>query len=145
MTYPYAFHQGDLYLSWLRGGGGLGDPLERDPKWVKGDVNLGFLLPHSAPRIYGVQLKENPKGAYSLDQEGTEALRQELRKRRAERSIPARAYLKQERERVREGRFAEHVRAMYNSAMALGPTWAKYFREFWDLPPDFTFKPGDES
>lgn len=145
MTYPYPFHQGDLYLSWLRGGGGLGDPLERDPQLVAKDVNQGFLLPNYAPKIYGVKLQQSPDdGSYSVDYEGTEALRKAARKRRAGRSIPTRTYLEKERQRVHEGRFIKPIRECYNSCMTLSPKWAKYYRKFWELPPDFTFSVEDE-
>jgi N-methylhydantoinase B/acetone carboxylase alpha subunit len=156
LTYPYSFKQGDLYLSWMRGGGGLGDTLERHPQKVVDDVNHGFLLPRYASEIYGVKLKspDTPSDQsntrdrppdYSLDEKGTQELRQEIRKQRAERSMPASEFLEKEKERVHEGRLAEHVREMYNQSMALSPAWARYFREYWGLPDDFTFKTGDES
>ena len=144
-TFPYPFRQGDLYLSWLRGGGGLGDPLERDPQQVAKDVNQDFLLPRYAHKIYGVKLLKNDDGSYSVDDEGTVALRKEIRKQRADRSIPVRTYIKGERQRIQEGNFIEPIRKSYNSCMALCSKWAKYYREFWDLPSDFTFSLGDES
>jgi N-methylhydantoinase B len=36
------------------GGGGFGDPLERDPELVKKDAQLGLVSPHCAEEIYGV-------------------------------------------------------------------------------------------
>jgi N-methylhydantoinase B len=36
------------------GGGGFGDPLRRDKKRVLRDVRLGYVLPESAERDYGV-------------------------------------------------------------------------------------------
>ena len=139
MTYPASFLQGDLYLSWLRGGAGLGDPLERDPRRVADDVNQGFLLPHYAPKIYGVKLEQIPDGSCLPDSEGTDALRDEIRKSRTETSIPTRAYLEKERQRVKEGRFMRPIRECYNACMALSPDWARRYREFWNLPDDFTF------
>ncbi|NQU08582.1 MAG: hydantoinase B/oxoprolinase family protein [Candidatus Abyssubacteria bacterium] len=145
VTYPHPFKQGDLYLSWLRGGGGLGDPLEREPKLVAEDVNQGFLLPRYAPKTYGVKLIENSDGSHSVDLEGTRELRKEIRKTRAERSISTRAYMDLERQRVQEGEFIEPIKECYNSCMELSPQWAKQYREFWDLPSDFTFSLGDGS
>ncbi len=139
MTYPAPFQQGDLYLSWLRGGGGLGDPLERDPERVAADVNQGFLLPQYAPGVYGVKLTEPSEGTFAADLEGTAALRQEKRQRRAAESVPTRAYLETERKRVLEGRFIRPIRECYNACMALAPEWGDRYRQFWDLPRDFTF------
>lgn len=145
VTYPRSFKQGDLYLSWLRGGAGLGDPLERDPELVANDVDQGFLLPRYAPKNYGVKLTENSDGSHSADLEGTRALRKEIRKTRAERSVPVRAYIDLERQRVLDGRIVEPIKECYNSCMELSPQWAKQYREFWDLPADFTFSLGDGS
>ncbi len=48
LSFPFsmmtAVQQGDLYLSPGRGGGGLGDPLERPPERVADDVSSGHLL-----------------------------------------------------------------------------------------------------
>jgi acetone carboxylase alpha subunit len=106
---------------------------------VADDVNQGHLLPHYAPRIYGVKLAKQSNGAYVADPEGTEALREGIRGRRAVESVPTRTYLKTERERVLEGRFIRPIRECYNACMALAPGWAEHYRRFWDLPQDFTF------
>jgi N-methylhydantoinase B len=39
------------------GGGGFGDPLERDPALVARDVRLGYVSVESARRNYGVALR----------------------------------------------------------------------------------------
>ena len=57
------------------GGGGFGDPLERDPTAVALDVRLGYVSRESAARDYGVAVDAG--GA--LDDAGTEALRREAR------------------------------------------------------------------
>jgi N-methylhydantoinase B len=35
------------------GGGGYGDPAERDPKAIRRDLELGFVSPDAARRDYG--------------------------------------------------------------------------------------------
>ena len=62
--------------------GGYGDPLERDPELVLGDVLDGFTTAELAERDYGV-LIDVESGA--LDVEGTRRQRAE----RAARSVPA--------------------------------------------------------
>jgi len=61
------------------GGGGFGDPLERDPEMVKRDVEMGYVSLEGARRDYGVVL--DPL-TLDLDSEATEKLRGELRARR---------------------------------------------------------------
>ena len=58
------------------GGGGFGDPLERDPAAVARDVRLGYVSRESAGRDYGVAID----GGGGLDAAGTEALRREARR-----------------------------------------------------------------
>ena len=59
------------------GGGGFGDPLERDPELVLRDVRNGKVTPEGARRDYGVALR----GDTELDLEATELLRREMRER----------------------------------------------------------------
>jgi len=42
---PKEFDDYDMYLNYLRGGSGLGDPLERDPEDVLSDIHDGYVLP----------------------------------------------------------------------------------------------------
>ena len=58
------------------GGGGFGDPLERDPAAVAGDVRLGYVSRESAERDYGVAIDAGGKP----DDAGTDALRREARR-----------------------------------------------------------------
>ena len=72
-------HEGDVLSYYSPGGGGYGDPLERDPQKVLDDVLDGFIRPEHAAE-YGVVLKEVDDGyGWALDLPATEAKRQELR------------------------------------------------------------------
>jgi N-methylhydantoinase B len=66
-----------LYVRW-NGGGGFGDPLEREPEKVAGDVAGGLVSAASARHVYGVELT----GDGGADRAATQALR---RQRRSER------------------------------------------------------------
>ncbi|MCH9046990.1 MAG: hydantoinase B/oxoprolinase family protein [SAR324 cluster bacterium] len=58
------------------GGGGFGNPLERDPAAVADDVRNEYVSPQSAREVYGVVLKGAPKdGTLKVDEKATEALR----------------------------------------------------------------------
>jgi N-methylhydantoinase B len=50
----YVFRQGDLVSFRCSGSGGFGPPSERDPELVRRDVAEGFVSPHAARQIYGV-------------------------------------------------------------------------------------------
>ncbi|MCY3761562.1 MAG: hydantoinase B/oxoprolinase family protein [Gemmatimonadetes bacterium] len=57
------------------GGGGWGDPLEREPEQVARDVRNGKVTPQSARREYGVALDEG----FAVLEEETDRLRSEIR------------------------------------------------------------------
>lgn len=65
----------EVWIGVSSGGGGYGDPLERDPQLVAENVRDGFILLKSAREVYGVAL--DPK-SFAIDQPTTERLRQEL-------------------------------------------------------------------
>ena len=65
------------------GGGGYGDPLERDPEAVRRDVLDGWVTPGCARDDYGVVLTGRAQdGELALDLAGTETLRSRIRSER---------------------------------------------------------------
>jgi N-methylhydantoinase B len=64
------------------GGGGWGDPLERDPERVKRDVRDGYVTIAGAARDYGVVVvgdpEHDPEGL-AVDTVATDRLRRSLR------------------------------------------------------------------
>jgi len=64
------------------GGGGWGDPLEREPELVGLDVTQGKVSRASAHSDYGVVLLPYPDGSFGVDPGATQTLRDELRARR---------------------------------------------------------------
>ena len=66
----------DVVSQRLSGGGGYGDPLERDPASVAGDVRAGVLTERRAAQVYGVILHEDRR----VDQTATTAKRQAARR-----------------------------------------------------------------
>jgi N-methylhydantoinase B len=73
--------KGTLIRLITTGGGGWGDPLEREPELVQQDVRRGLVSAQSAERDYGVQLGPAEEG-YPLLLEATAALRERLRHER---------------------------------------------------------------
>lgn len=76
---PYGLTQlkpGDVVLMEAAGGGGYGDPLERDPELVEQDVREGYVSIERAKEDYGVVLDLE---TLKVDQEATSELRKRLR------------------------------------------------------------------
>jgi N-methylhydantoinase B len=64
---------GDRFWRPSSGGGGFGDPLERDPQAVLEDVKDGYVSLERARKDYGVVLKEIDReiDAFEVDEEAT--------------------------------------------------------------------------
>ena len=72
---PVQFTKGETFLHVSAGGGGHGDPLERDPEAVIEDLREERFTSGYAREVYGVVLK---KGVLKLDKDATEELRSRL-------------------------------------------------------------------
>ena len=131
----YANH--DLYLNYLRGGPGFGDPIDRDPKAVEADLNQKFLLPEFAQKVYGAVFTQDAKGVFTLDVAKTQARRAEIRKERLARALPTREWMKEERERILNKHAAVQVQHMFATSFALSEKFTREFKEFWNLPADW--------
>jgi hypothetical protein len=84
----YPLKRGDLFVVETNGGGGYGDPLDRDPERVVSDVAMGYVTRRKAADVYGVVLANG-----ALDASATAKRRQELRSARpqlalVERDVP---------------------------------------------------------
>jgi acetone carboxylase, alpha subunit len=134
------FENYDLYLNYLRGGPGFGDPLERNPKAIEADLNEGHLLPAYAEKVYGAAITQDQKGRWVVDEAKTEQRRAEIRKERIKRGKPTREWMKQERENILNKQAAIQVRHMYASSFALSEKFTNHFKDFWDLPEDWIIK-----
>jgi N-methylhydantoinase B len=67
---------GERITGRISGGGGYGDPLERDPDSVRADVAAGIVSPERAREQYGVIVDvDDADGTVSLDREATESCR----------------------------------------------------------------------
>ena len=77
--------RGEVIRHVLAGGGGWGDPLERDPKAVLRDVRNEFLSADRAKADYGVIVDTK---AWRIDLTGTSDLRAEIRAARGWHEAP---------------------------------------------------------
>ena len=69
-------HRGEIWYMRYPGGGGWGDPLDRDPALVVHDVRIGAVSERAADAAYGVVLREEALG---FDAEATRRRRNEIR------------------------------------------------------------------
>ena len=143
-----------MYLNYLRGGSGLGDPLEREPEKVVEDIHDGYVLPRHAEDAYAVvvnqvdtEAKHNSavQGEWELDEEATEKLRAERMKERAEKAKPVSEWLENERVRIQEEDLIEDVKKTYESSMRMSKQFTDFYRTFWDLSDDFRFSLSEDA
>jgi N-methylhydantoinase B len=73
----FPLERDDVVLMETSGGGGFGDPLERDPARVVADVREGYATAEAAETIYGVVCRDG-----AIDVEATRRRRDALRVRR---------------------------------------------------------------
>ncbi len=70
----YALEEGEMLHAWIMGGGGYGDPIEREPELVRTDVIQGLVSRKVAEEIYGVALN----GRLEVDRDRTDRRRARL-------------------------------------------------------------------
>ncbi len=127
----------DLYLNYLRGGPGFGDPIDREVKAIENDLNQKFLLPEYAQKVYGAVFTQDAKGVFTVDPARTQARRAEIRKERLARALPTREWMKEERERILNKHAAVQVQHMFATSFALSEKFTQQFKDFWNLPADW--------
>ena len=151
---PKEFDEYDMYLNYLRGGSGLGDPLERDPEKVVEDIHDGYVLPRHAKDAYavavdqvGTEAKHNSavQGNWELDEEQTEKLRAERMKERAQKAKPVSEWYDNERVRIQNEGLIEDVKKTYESSMRMSKQFTEFYQEFWDLSADFRFSLSEDA
>ena len=71
----YSVNPGEAHIQYQTGGGGFGDPIERDPNLVAVDVKLGYVSLEAAKEVYGVVIKPE---IFEVDAKGTEQQRQAI-------------------------------------------------------------------
>ena len=70
----HTLHPGDVVSLETPGGGGLGNPLERDPARVLNDVRNGYVTPQRAREVYRVAI-EAKDDDYVVNEAQTRELR----------------------------------------------------------------------
>jgi len=131
------FENHDLYLNYLRGGPGFGDPIDRDCASVEKDLNSHFVLPEFAEKVYGVVISKEEDDVWVVDVAKTAERRKKIRKERIARALPTRDWMKEERERIITKHASVQVRHMFATSFDLSVKFKNEFKAFWDLPADW--------
>ncbi|WP_265949056.1 hydantoinase B/oxoprolinase family protein [Dechloromonas sp. A34] len=137
MTTEDCYDNHDLYLNYLRGGPGFGDPIDREISAIENDLNQKFLLPEFAQKVYGAVFTQDAKGVFAIDATKTQARRAAMRKERLARALPTREWMKEERERIINKHAAVQVQHMFATSFGLSEKFTKEFKDFWNLPADW--------
>ena len=137
---------GDVFSHSYNGGGGYGDPLERDPALALEDVLTGKSTQEHAERVHGIRFCGSIEtGELKIDPVATSEARRRMREARLSRAVSAADWLENERSRVVDQDFAPEVRRMYAESMSMSADFAAEFRQFWSLPDDFEIVVNHES
>jgi acetone carboxylase alpha subunit len=123
---------GDLFGSTSGCRGGWGDVLERDYKLIEDDAKYGWITADVAKTTYGAVVDKDGK----VDVAASDALRQQMRNVRKEKSLDAKDWWKQEREVVLSKAWHEDVYNMF----ADGLKWEKFRTQFagmWQIPANY--------
>jgi len=123
---------GDIFAFSASAKGGWGDPLDRDLRLVEEDLRYGWLTPDVVRTVYDAVTDEDGKVNVAESKE----LRQQMRKRRKERSVNARKWWEEEREMVLKKEFPEDVYNMYADCLKYGKFRGE-FKGIWQLPEDY--------
>ncbi|NAW52254.1 acetone carboxylase subunit alpha [Elizabethkingia argentiflava] len=137
ITTETIFEDYDLYLNYLRGGPGFGDPLDREYSRIETDLNEGLVLPQYVEQIHGVVIRKDNEDNWHVDTPASDHKRKQIRKERLAKSVPVKEWMKTERNRILKGEASIQVQAMYSSSFSLSSQFLNEFRNFWNLPEDW--------
>ncbi len=111
---------GDVFRMYFHGGGGLGDPLHRDPQAVVRDIVNGLTSLRAAREIYCIDLDPD---TLAVNQAGTEALRNARRQERLSNGIPARQLIKELVARREQRDFSGPALELLDELVAYSPAF----------------------
>jgi len=136
---PREVHDGDMTIADFCSGGGLGDPIERDPGRIKADLDNGLATEEMANNVYCVQASFDEKAKeWKIEEAATRDLRQAKRRERLARGAPMEQWWEKSRQRLLARDLDELLIEMYQNSMKMSQAFAREFRDFWALPDDFT-------
>ena len=141
VSIPAVFKHGDwIQMNYGSQTGGFGDPIKRDAKPIKKDLDNGLITPEACEKVFCASASyDDQKEEWVVDEKKTKQLREAKKTERFQKGIPAKEWWKKRREDVLQGRMPDLMKGMYNGSLKKGERWPKEFRSFWMLPEDFTY------
>lgn len=138
--YHRALKEGDVWQFFYNTSGGYGDPIERDPELIRGDLDNEVQSVDAARRVNKVVASlDEASDAHVIDMEQTDALRVAERDARKRRAVPASEWIASQRARIERKDLAPRVLRMLSESFETSAAWRKEYIEFWGLPEDFQF------
>jgi len=129
---------GDLFAHAYNGGGGYGDPIEREPQLIVRDVENGYVTPELAGALHVVALElDRQTDRWTVDREATKQRREQFRRDRLRKAVPVSRWIERQRQRILDRDLVDEVKNMYGDCMQLSSRFKDEFRSFWSLPSDF--------
>jgi N-methylhydantoinase B/oxoprolinase/acetone carboxylase alpha subunit len=117
-------------------GSGFGDVLRREPQSVRRDLANGVISTRMARQVYGVVVDD----AGRIDAPATGARRDQMRRERLQRGVPAARYKQQARERILAGDLPKVARDLYKDVLSKPGRFRDEYYAFWQLPEGFEVK-----
>lgn len=140
MPPPIDVCKDDMMVGVPPGAGGLGDPIERDPKLVKADLDNGLTTEEIARNMFCVAATFDEKSkTWKIDNTSTAKLRQVKRKERLKRGQPVSQWWGKARKRLMKKDLDVKLVEMYQNSMKMSQPFTREFREFWAFPEEFSF------
>jgi acetone carboxylase gamma subunit len=129
---------GDLYCVQYWGGGGSGDPIERDPQAVAQDLENQRTHWESAEKVYCVKIDRQ---TLKVDEEQTRKLREKRRQERLQQGIPGKKYVQQMVEKRKKGNLPDVVKAFLAEMTQFSGGFRKEleFEEHFAARPEKTY------
>jgi N-methylhydantoinase B len=117
---------GDIFVIVTESGGGLGDPIEREPHLIVADIRDGKATVEWARKIYCVSIDPD---TLEVDEEGTEQMRAEKRKERLSLGKPGGDYLKNSVAKRKSRQLPKPALDFLDELTAFSPEFAKQVDE----------------
>ena len=124
---------------YMPGGGGFGDPVDRDLAGIERDINLRFISPRAARKVYGVVGDTGADDQWKANEARSMRGRAAIRKDRIQRAVPVKDWWRRQRALIVGRNITGETAAMYTDCLSRSPEWSRAYREFWALPDEFNF------
>ncbi|MEW6614318.1 MAG: hydantoinase B/oxoprolinase family protein [Thermodesulfobacteriota bacterium] len=129
-----------IQLSYGSQGGGFGDPIKRDVKLIKRDLDNRLITIDACRKIHCAEANyDRTRDEWIIDDKKTEQLRKEKIRARLKKGIPVKEWYKNRRKDILQKNMPDLIKTMYNGSLEKGKRWPGEFRAFWGLPENFTF------